>query len=45
VNPDVLTTTVVAGGMSTTVLTGGDPPEPVVALVSFLAGLERQLPR
>ena len=44
-HPDVLGTTVVAGDTATTVLTGGEPPRPVQALISFLAGLERQLPR
>ena len=45
VNPEVFVTTVAAGDTTTTVLTGGQPPEPVQALIGFLAGLERQLPR
>jgi hypothetical protein len=42
--PDGFVTRVTAAGTSTTVLTQGEPPEPVARLVGFLAGLERQLP-
>jgi hypothetical protein len=43
--PDGFTTTVTAGDRSTSVLAEASPPAPVLKLLGFLAGLERQMPR
>jgi hypothetical protein len=43
--PDGFTTSVTAGGSLTSIVPGATAPPPVLLLVSFLAGLERQLPR
>ena len=43
--PDGFTTTLTAGDRSTSVLAEASPPTPVLKLMGFLAGLERQLPR
>jgi ABC-type glycerol-3-phosphate transport system substrate-binding protein len=43
--PDGFTTSIVAGGVTTSVLSDATPPPEVQQLLSFLAGLERQLPR